>query len=41
MINDLKKDQNTYPYPHKFHVDMNIPEFIKKFTEHTEKGIWL
>lgn len=41
MINDLKKDPNTYPYPHKFHVDMTIHEFIQKFTANTEKGAWL
>jgi lysyl-tRNA synthetase, class II len=41
MINDLKKNQNTYPYPHKFHVDMTVHEFIQKFSEKTEKGVWL
>jgi len=41
MINDLKKNPDTYPYPHKFHVDMTIHEFIQRFSEKTEKGAWL
>ena len=32
MINDLKKNPNTYPYPHKFHVSMTLHQFIQKYS---------
>ena len=41
MIIELKKSQDTYPYPHKFHVAQTVPEFIKKYGPITEKGLWL
>ena len=41
MINDLKKDPSTYPYPHKFNVEMTINKFIQKFSPITEKSVWL
>lgn len=41
MIIELKKSQETYPYPHKFHVTQTIPEFIKKYAPITAKGQWL
>ncbi len=30
-INKMK-ESNVDPYPHKFHVDVSIPEFIKNFS---------
>jgi lysyl-tRNA synthetase, class II len=41
MINDLKLNEKTYPYPHKFHVELTIHQFIEKFTPITEKSVWL
>ena len=41
MINELKKDPKTYPYPHKFNVEMTISAFIQKFGPLTEKSKWL
>jgi lysyl-tRNA synthetase class 2 len=41
MINELKKDPNTYPYPHKFHVAMTVSEFTKKYDPLCVKGQWL
>lgn len=32
MVNDLKKDPKTYPYPHKFHVETTIHKFIQKYS---------
>lgn len=41
MITALKLNPKTYPYPHKFDVQMTITEFIKKYTPVTEKEVWL
>ncbi|KAK3828213.1 MAG: hypothetical protein J3Q66DRAFT_322094 [Benniella sp.] len=32
-VNVLRAKKETYPYPHKFHVSMSLPEFIKKYGE--------
>ncbi len=29
-IEELKKDPTTHPYPHKFHVDVSLQEFIQR-----------
>ncbi len=41
MVNELKKNPNTYPYPHKFHVKMTIHEFAEKYSPVTKNGAWL
>ncbi len=41
MITDLKKDEKTYPYPHKFHVELTLKQFNDKFGPITEKGVFL
>lgn len=41
MVNELKKNPETYPYPHKFHVKTTVPEFIKKYDPICVKGQWL
>ena len=41
MITELKKNPNTYPYPHKFHVKMTLKEFIQKYGPITEKSVWM
>lgn len=41
MVNELKKNPDTYPYPHKFHVKITVPEFIKKYDPICVKGQWL
>lgn len=41
MITELKQNPNTYPYPHKFHVDTTVHQFIQKFTPITENEKWL
>ncbi len=41
MINELKKSPDTYPYPHKFNVAMNIPDFIAKFDPLCKDGEFL
>ncbi|KAL9546699.1 lysyl-tRNA synthetase [Mucor bainieri] len=30
-INKLRENPSPEPYPHKFHVDMSLPDFIEKF----------
>ena len=37
IISELKKNPETVPFPHKFHVSISIPEFISKY-EHLENG---
>ncbi|RCH83270.1 lysyl-tRNA synthetase [Rhizopus stolonifer] len=32
-INKLRENPNPEPYPHKFHVEMSLPEFIEKFNK--------
>lgn len=34
---NLKKDQATHPYPHKYHVSTSLQEFIEKFN-HLKDG---
>jgi lysyl-tRNA synthetase class 2 len=41
MINELKKNPATYPYPHKFHVAMTIHQFKEKYEPLCKKGEWL
>lgn len=41
MIIELKKSQDTYPYPHKFHVGITVNEFIQRYNPITVKGQWL
>lgn len=41
MINELKKSPDTYPYPHKFHVNITVAEFKKKYEPISTKGQWL
>ncbi|MCB0369461.1 MAG: hypothetical protein KDD45_08430 [Bdellovibrionales bacterium] len=41
MVNDLKKNPNTYPYPHKFNVQMTVHQFIQKYGPITHKAVWL
>jgi hypothetical protein len=41
MVLDLKKNKNTDPYPHKFHVNITIHNFIQKYEPLTTKGEWL
>lgn len=41
MVNELKKNPETYPYPHKFHVRITVSEFIKKYDPVCVKGQWL
>ncbi|KAK4516240.1 uncharacterized protein ATC70_011210 [Mucor velutinosus] len=31
-INKLRENPSPEPYPHKFHVDMSLPDFIEKFS---------
>lgn len=31
-VNDLKKSQETHPYPHKFHVSTSLQDFIEKYS---------
>lgn len=31
-VMNLKKDQSTHPYPHKFHVSTSLQAFIEKFS---------
>jgi lysyl-tRNA synthetase class 2 len=37
-VEELKKDQNTHPYPHKFHVSISLTEYIAKYGETLEDG---
>ena len=41
MITDLKMNPKTYPYPHKFHVEISISNFIKKYSPLTKASEWL
>ena len=41
MITELKKNPNTYPYPHKFHVQLTVHQFINKYAPLTQNGQWL
>ncbi|EEB05473.1 cytoplasmic lysine-tRNA ligase Krs1 [Schizosaccharomyces japonicus yFS275] len=36
-INELRSTKNPNPYPHKFHVSINVPEFIEKYA-YLQKG---
>ena len=31
-VEELKNDDKTHPYPHKFHVTVSLTEFIEKYT---------
>ncbi|KAG0095085.1 lysyl-tRNA synthetase [Podila epicladia] len=31
-VNVLRKDKETYPYPHKFNVSISLPTFIEKYS---------
>lgn len=37
QITELKKTKSPYPYPHKFHVSITIPEFVEKYN-HLKRG---
>jgi lysyl-tRNA synthetase class 2 len=41
MINELKKNPATYPYPHKFVVQITVPEFIAKYESLCKEGEFL
>lgn len=42
MIDNLKKNKDTYPYPHVWHNTMQLADFIKKYTPLClEKNKWL
>lgn len=41
MINELKKSPETYPYPHKFNVNISIPDFIAKYDVLCKEGEFL
>ena len=32
-IEELKRDPNTQPYPHKFHVSISLADFIEKYKD--------
>lgn len=32
MIEELKTDPKTHPYPHKFHVEISLHDFIDKYS---------
>jgi lysyl-tRNA synthetase class 2 len=36
-INALRKSKEPNPYPHKFHINYTVPNFVKEF-EHLKKG---
>lgn len=38
MVQELKKNVDTYPYPHKFDVRLNLKEFIQKYDPLCKKG---
>ena len=40
MVHELKKSPETYPYPHKFDVKLNVSQFIEKYKDITEKGVF-
>ena len=31
MVHELKGSPETYPYPHKFEVKLNVAQFVEKF----------
>ncbi len=31
-MEELKKDPATHPYPHKFHVDVSLGDFIARYS---------
>lgn len=41
MITELKKNPETNPYPHKFHVAQTVSQFIKHYSPLCVKGEWL
>ena len=41
MIAELKKHPSTDPYPHKFHVQLTVRQFIQKYGPLTQNGQWL
>ena len=41
MIQELKKSPETYPYPHKFQVKLNVKEFIDLYGEKCAQGEFL
>jgi lysyl-tRNA synthetase class 2 len=41
MITELKKNPETNPYPHKFHVTQTVSQFIKHYSPLCAKGEWL
>ncbi len=41
MVTELKKNPNTYPYPHKFHVQLTVRQFINNYAPLTQNGQWL
>lgn len=41
MVNELKKNPETYPYPHKFNVQYSIKEFVEKYSPICNKGQFL
>jgi lysyl-tRNA synthetase class 2 len=41
MVAELKKNPDTHPYPHKFHVTLTVNEFIKKYDPICLKGQFL
>ena len=40
MLNDMEKTKGISAFPHKFHVDKTIPDFVTEF-EHVETGAHL
>lgn len=41
MITELKKNPETNPYPHKFHVTQTVAQFINHYSPLCVKGEWL
>lgn len=41
MICELRKFEETNPYPHKFDVAQTIAEFIEKYGPITTNGLWI
>ena len=37
LVEELKKSNETHPYPHKFHVSTSLQEFIEKYN-HLKEG---
>lgn len=37
LVDDLKKNPETHPYPHKFHVSISLEDFINKYS-HLKDG---